>query len=129
MGASYLIDSNILIEYIGLLLPQKIHSKISLIIDEEFNISFINKIEVLGHSSSNEEIEAFIKAASTYNITSDIIDETIRLRKLVKIKLPDAIVAATAIVNNLILITRNTDDFKSINNLITENPYTWQIDV
>lgn len=128
MGAKYLIDSNLLIEYIGLLLPPVAHSKLSSIIDNEYNISFINKIEVLGHSSSNEEIAAFINAANIYNINLKIIDETIRLRKQLKIKLPDAIIAATAITNNLILITRNIDDFKSIDNLIVQNPYSWNIE-
>ncbi|MES2445691.1 MAG: type II toxin-antitoxin system VapC family toxin [Bacteroidota bacterium] len=128
MGAKYLIDSNVLIEYIGLLLPPIPHSKLSSIIDDEYNISFINKIEVLGHSSSNEEIAAFINAANIYNINLKIIDETIRLRKHLKIKLPDAIIAATAITNNLILITRNINDFKSIDNLIVQNPYSWNIE-
>lgn len=129
MGTKYLIDSNVLIEYIGLLLPANTHLKISVIIDEDYNISFINKIEVLGHSSSNEEIEAFINMANIHNISANIIDETIKLRKQFKIKLPDAIIAATAIANNLVLLTRNVDDFKSINNLIVENPYSWDIDV
>jgi len=40
-----------------------------------------------------------------------------------KIKLPDAIIAATAIVNNLVIITRNEKDFKNIENLEYLNPY------
>jgi len=36
--------------------------------------------------------------------------------------LGDTIIAATAIVNNLILLTRNTDDFKNLNFKL-ENPY------
>jgi len=38
-------------------------------------------------------------------------------------KLGDAIIAATAIADNLILITRNVDDFKFIPNLKVLNPY------
>ncbi|MFY8003432.1 MAG: PIN domain-containing protein [Chitinophagaceae bacterium] len=48
---------------------------------------------------------------------------TAELRKNFKIKLPDAIIAATAIVNELTLITRNTNDFKHINILRTINPW------
>lgn len=127
MGTRYLIDSNILIEYIGLLLPPNIHSIIGSIIDKEYNISFVSKIEVLGHSSSNIEIESFINTANIYNINNSVIDETILLRKLIKIKLPDAIIAATAIFNNMVLITRNINDFKLIGNLKVEDPYTWDI--
>jgi predicted nucleic acid-binding protein len=38
-------------------------------------------------------------------------------------KLGDAIIAATAIVYNLVLITRNVDDFKFIPNFTLLNPY------
>ena len=52
MRKKYLIDSNVLIEYISLSFPEETTHKISAIIDKEFNISFINKIEVPGHSST-----------------------------------------------------------------------------
>ncbi len=40
-----------------------------------------------------------------------------------KIKLPDAIIAATALVYDLFLISRNTGDFKNINYLKLIDPY------
>jgi predicted nucleic acid-binding protein len=52
MGTEYLIDTNILIEYIGDLLPEKAHSFVSGIIDKQFAISVINKIEILGHNAA-----------------------------------------------------------------------------
>ncbi|MBS1751893.1 MAG: hypothetical protein JST63_18485 [Bacteroidetes bacterium] len=45
------------------------------------------------------------------------------MRKTYNIKLPDAIIAATALSYELILITRNTIDFKNINNLKLINPW------
>ena len=39
------------------------------------------------------------------SLTDEIKEKTIEIRKKYKIKLPDAIVAASAIVNNLPLIT------------------------
>ena len=47
MGKGYLIDTNVLIEYAGDLLPEKTYSFVSGIIDEQFTISVINKIEGL----------------------------------------------------------------------------------
>jgi predicted nucleic acid-binding protein len=45
------------------------------------------------------------------------------LRQQHKIKLPDAIIAATAMAEGLTLITRNSDDFKNINSLKLLNPW------
>jgi hypothetical protein len=47
MGKAYLIDTNILIGYTGDLLPEKAHSFVSGIIDQQFAISVINKNERL----------------------------------------------------------------------------------
>lgn len=40
-----------------------------------------------------------------------------------KIKLPDAIIAATALANNKILVTRNVDDFMKVKSLEIFNPF------
>ena len=53
-----------------------------------------------------------------------IADKTIELRKKYKIKLPDAIIAATAIVYNLILVSLNITDFNKIEGINIINPYT-----
>ncbi|WP_256565294.1 PIN domain-containing protein [Dyadobacter chenhuakuii] len=45
------------------------------------------------------------------------------IRKLHNLKLPDAIIAATAMVYNLTLVTRNTKDFSNISGLTLINPY------
>jgi len=45
------------------------------------------------------------------------------IRKQYKIKLPDAIIAATARIYNLTLLTRNTKDFQEISGLLTINPW------
>ena len=53
----------------------------------------------------------------------EIVDRTINLRKQSKIKLPDAIVAATAMVYKYVLITRNISDFKNIEGLKLLDPH------
>jgi predicted nucleic acid-binding protein len=40
--------------------------------------------------------------------------------------LPDAIIAATALAENFVLVTRNTDDFKNIAGLELLNP--WELE-
>ena len=49
---------------------------------------------------------------------------SIELRKARKIKLPDAIIAATAIVHDLILVSRNDKDFAAIPSLRYSNPFS-----
>jgi predicted nucleic acid-binding protein len=51
-----------------------------------------------------------------------IADCCIQLRMDYKIKLPDAIIAATALANDKVLVTRNVDDFVKIKGLDVFNP-------
>jgi len=127
MGKRYLIDTNSLIEFTGGLLPERVYTALSAIIDTDFNISFINKLEVLGHHTADEAWQIFIEQANIFKADDDIINQTIEIRKNHKIKIPDAIVAATALVNDLILITRNTKDFKNIPGLQMESPWDWEL--
>ena len=46
-GQEYLIDTNVAIEYIGEALPEKVLTMLDSIIDRQFYISIINKIEDL----------------------------------------------------------------------------------
>jgi len=65
----------------------------------------------------------FTQEAYVFPLNEDIVAKTIELRKKYKIKLPDAIIAATALVFNLVLITHNTIDFKNIKNLKMMDSY------
>lgn len=49
----------------------------------------------------------------------------IEVRKNYSVKLPDAIIAATALVHDYTLVTRNASDFKKISGLKLLNP--WEI--
>lgn len=126
MGKRYLIDSNVIIDFIGKLLPAYSQTQISDIIDKNFNISIITKIEIIGHPSANIALSNFIGSANIILLNEDIIEQTIQLRKNHKIKIPDAIVGATAMVNNLTLVTRNMQDFKRIQGLKSEDPWLWK---
>ncbi len=123
MGKRYLIDTNTLIEFQAKILPIKGHSFVAKTIDEEFNISVINKIEVLGYSSITKKTKDFIALANVFELDNNIVDKTIELRKLYKIKVPDAIIAATALVNGLYLVSRNISDFKNISGLHVIDPW------
>lgn len=123
MGTQYLIDTNVILEYLSGSLPSDAHYFVESALNNYFNVSVINRIEVLGHESATKELTEFMDLATTHSITQEIEKQTISLRKQKKIKLPDAIIAATAIVLNLTLISRNTKDFQNIPNLHCINPY------
>ena len=128
MGAIlvYLIDTNILIYHFNNNLPENCYPVIDEIFNQHFNISVITKIEFLGFRKHTEESfkkgKTFIKNANIINMNHGIVDSVIDLRRKYRIKLPDAVIAATAIINNLTLITRNVDDFKNLD-LMIYNPF------
>ncbi|OYU94294.1 MAG: hypothetical protein CFE21_17065 [Bacteroidetes bacterium B1(2017)] len=63
--------------------------------------------------------------ATVLDLTSNVVDICIDLRKKYKIKLPDAIIAATAIAYDLVIITRNLSDFKIVTEVKTINVHTY----
>ena len=56
----------------------------------------------------------FISNADVITLDDKIVDKVIELKRNKIIKLPDAIIGASALLNNLTLITRNTNDFDKI---------------
>ena len=126
MGTRYLLDTNVVLEFMGNKFPAKPHFFLSEIIDNEINISAINKIELLGFSFVEQDLIDFVSFAEVYPIDDEIINKTIDVRKQYKIKLPDAIVAATCIVNKYVLLTRNVKDFIHIADLNIINPWDLQ---
>ena len=124
MGTGYLLDTNSIIDFSAKRLSDKAHKYLARIIDEFPQISIINKIELLGFTNVPQQIISFTENAFVIALDNDIATQTIRLRKEHKIKLPDAVIAATALVFNLTLVTNNTEDFKNIIGLDVINPYS-----
>ena len=58
--------------------------------------------------------------ANILTLVDKIVEETIQIKQTKKIKLPDAIIAATALHHNMELITNNSKDFKGINLIVHE---------
>ena len=126
MGEGYLIDTNIVIGYLNNKLPIEGMSMMHDVIDDTPNISVITKIEVLRFNTSDgayKILENFVDESNVFDLNEHVVDRTILICKSHRIKLPDAIIAATALVYNLRLITRNISDFKNINGLILLNPW------
>lgn len=127
MGQKYLLDSNTIIDYTSNYLQPLGNKIIDEIINDHFIISIIVKIEVLGFNGNSDSmlrLERFLDFAQVIMLSEAIAHKTIELRKKYrKLSLGDAIIAATALVNNLTVITRNLKDFQGIENIKAISPY------
>jgi predicted nucleic acid-binding protein len=126
VGTGYLIDSNVVIGYLDGRIPEKGMKFLHTIVDDIPHVSVITKMEVLRFNAPEKAYQVlsdFMNNSLVYNLSDPIVSRTIQLGKNHKIKLPDAIIAATALVHDLTLLTRNMNDFKNISNLSVVNPY------
>ncbi len=78
-------------------------------LSKKLGVSFISELELFSFSELTEgeevNIRNLLKECTVFPLDSDIKEEVISLRKKYRIKLPDAIIAATAIEKGLRLLT------------------------
>ena len=90
----------------------------------QYSVSIITEIELLSFSdlSDGEEqkIRDFFVLLDRVRLTDAVRDETIRLRRKNRLKLPDAIIAASALTHDATLLT-NDQVFSSIDGLVLES--------
>ena len=118
-----LLDSNILI-YAG----QTGHEFLDAWIGSpNARMSAISIPEVLGYPGLTAEDEAIFEAwfaeLRIEAVTEPILRRAAALRRQRRMKLGDAIIAATALGTGAELVTRNVDDFRHIAGLQVINPF------
>jgi hypothetical protein len=127
MEQSFLIDTNILIYYLDGHIPLEHEAKIDHIFTHSFNVSVVSKIELLGWRKYTPEqyqiASQFIWRARIIYLDDEIAEQTVSVKQTYPLKLPDAIIAATALFYDWVLVTRNTKDFESITRLKIYNPF------
>lgn len=120
------MDTNSVIDYLGNKLPKNAAKKLDA---EQLEISVITRMELLAWRNADAGqltvLEEFLNNITIWNLDEPIILKGIEVRRNYNIKLPDAIIAATALVGNLTLTTRNVSDFKNITGLKIIN--TWEL--
>ena len=125
MGSGYLLDSNVIIDLSSKKLPSKSVIRLSEIVDETPTISVITKIELFSLPIVSVDIVEFARQAQVISLDDGIVEKTIDLRKKYRLKLPDAVIAATALRYNLTLITHDVRGFQNIKRLKLIDPYFW----
>jgi predicted nucleic acid-binding protein len=112
----YLFDTNILIYYFNGEMEDSVADTVADLMAENFQISVISKMEFLGFPFTEQEKQQaieFLNHAKIIKLANNIVQRVITIRQEKKMKLPDAIIAATAMEYSAVLITRNTKDFNS----------------
>ncbi len=118
MGSLTLLDTNALIYAVNGQLEQELPK-------QRYAISIITKIEVLGfpHLGSVEEAD-FRDAMSKLEVlwlSDEIIERAIQLRRTSSLRLPDAVIAATALVQNIPFVSLDKS-FRNIPGLLLIAP-------
>ena len=118
-----IFDSNIIIDFLN---------GHELAIDElnQYNllrVSIITWIEVLSGVKTSKErkrADIFFQDFDIIPLNDDIAERAVQLRQTQRLKLPDAIILATAKAQNTLLITRDKKDFP-IDDSSIRIPYSW----
>jgi predicted nucleic acid-binding protein len=100
----------------------------ALAIAPEAKVSLVSYVEALGWpkitKTERERLENYFSETDVLPICDDVADEAVRLRQARRMKLGDALIAATALVHGQTLVTRNVADFRWISGLGLMNPVT-----
>mgnify|MGYP000979670927 CR=1 FL=1 len=108
----YLLDTNVVIHaLLGRILD--------ILCDDRFyGVSAITKIELLGTTSisATDEVRrrAFIGDMQVMPVSPEVVDHAIELRRRYPLKVPDAIIAATALHYKAILLTNDGELLRAL---------------
>lgn len=108
-GNSILLDTNAVLYLLGgKLLFEDLPSG-------NYCVSFISELELLSyHSLGDEEknIRNFLNSIKIIDVSKQIKNATINIRQKYRLKLPDAIICATALVLDAIIVTNDKEMYK-----------------
>jgi len=123
----YLIDSDILIDYL-----RGVKKAYNFLLRENFKgklwISVINVMEIYSGKDTKSPkkekiINEFLNSFKIILINKEIAIKAGKIRREYQKPFADVIIAASALVYNLLLITRNKKHFVGIKNLKVISPY------
>ncbi|OQY00495.1 MAG: hypothetical protein B6I26_07965 [Desulfobacteraceae bacterium 4572_130] len=104
MKLDFIIDTNIFIHLFAGNLKESLP-------DKALGYSVITEIELLSYPylspKDEQQLHKLLSKMNNISLTKEIKQQTIIIRKRYKIRIPDAIISATAIVYNAILLTND----------------------
>jgi len=112
-GNSLLVDTNIILYFLN-----GDDTLIPLLEENDLIISIITEVELLGYNGLSDRertnTQDFLNLCTMLNITTDIKERAIPIRRTSRVKLPDALIMATALSLDVPLLTAD-NDFRGIN--------------
>ena len=111
-----LLDSDVLVDHL------RGHRRLVAGVDE-FHVSAISRAELFsGRGAEERRIRRLLATMTDIPVDAAIAERAGRLRRGTSRRLPDALIAATALEHRLTLVTRNLRDFESIRGLKVRAP-------
>lgn len=121
-SSNLLLDTNILIYHLKAVLPPELKASLALAVStQRAHVSVITRMEMLAWRGHNElslnQTHGLLQLTKELPLVEPVVQEAIRLRKQFGLKLPDAVIAATAVVHLCTLVTGNGADFERVSGL------------
>jgi predicted nucleic acid-binding protein len=93
----------------------------------DIHYSAVTRAELFaGRSTEERRVRRLLEPFIELDVDRSVAERAGRLRRSSAIRLPDALIAATALEHRLVLVTRNTEDFAAVRGLrfrpVTDQP-------
>ena len=114
--ARLLVDSDVLVDHL--------RGRVRFVAGRnEVHVSTINRAELLaGRSTDEARVRLLLTAMIEIPVDAAIAERAGRIRRASQARLPDALIAATAIEHGLTLVTRQSSGFQGIRGLRVRAP-------
>lgn len=109
-GLRAILDSDVLIDF----LQGQAKAEQELRRYADWEISVVTWMEVLSGTEGNEEEKQgrrFLDSLKVHALSTSVAEEAVQLRKKFRLRLPDAVIWATARTEGCLLVTRNHRHF------------------
>ena len=114
--ARILVDSDVLVDHL------RGHRRFQAGTDE-VHVSAITRAELFaGKGSEERRVRRLLEPMTDINVDAAIAERAGRLRRGSSVRLPDALIAGTAIEHRLVLVTRNAREFSGVKGLRLRAP-------
>ncbi len=111
-GLNALFDNNILVDYLNGISAAK--AEVDLYDDKAISIITWMEMQIGTDEADQMSVDRFLSKFTLLTLDAKVSAKAVALRRKRRIKLPDAIIWATALAESRLLVTRNVKDFPAI---------------